>query len=49
MVHGYIVKSGDDVRQEHMAMQLIRMMAGIIRDEHLQLWVRPYRIIPFNK
>jgi hypothetical protein len=39
-----IVKSGDDCRQELLAMQLIRMFLSIFRTEHLPLWLRPYQV-----
>lgn len=48
-IHSSIVKSGDDIRQEHMAMQLIQLFAKIFQAEHLKLWVKPYQIIPYNK
>ena len=48
-IHSYIVKSGDDIRQEHMAMQLITLFHKIFNKEHLKLWVKPYQIIPYNK
>ena len=47
-IHSYIIKSGDDLRQEYLAMQLIKMFEKIFKVEHLKLWVKSYRIIPFN-
>jgi len=40
-----IVKSGDDVRQELLAMQLLKRFAAIFRDNRLNLWVRPYEVL----
>ena len=43
----FIVKSGDDLRQEQLAMQLISVMDQIFREhsETNKLWLRPYEII----
>lgn len=43
------MKSGDDLRQEYMAMQLIKMIEEISIKENLKLWVKSYAVIPFNK
>lgn len=43
------MKSGDDLRQEYMAMQLIKMVEEISIKENLKLWVKTYAVIPFNK
>ncbi|XP_064535699.1 uncharacterized protein fwd [Drosophila montana] len=40
-----IVKCGDDLRQELMATQLLQMFKIIWEEEHVDLWVRPYKII----
>ncbi|XP_032599029.1 uncharacterized protein LOC6556577 isoform X2 [Drosophila grimshawi] len=40
-----IVKCGDDLRQELMATQLLQMFKIIWLEEHVDLWVRPYKII----
>ena len=39
------MKSGDDVRQELLAMQLLKRFAAIFRDNRLNLWVRPYEVL----
>jgi phosphatidylinositol 4-kinase B len=39
-----IVKSGDDCRQELMAMQLITAFHDIFQGAGLPLWVRPYEV-----
>jgi phosphatidylinositol 4-kinase B len=41
-----IVKSGDDCRQELLAMQLIKTFQGIFRSEGLALWLQPYEVLP---
>ena len=43
----FIVKSGDDLRQEQLAMQLIAVMDQIFREnsDTKNLWLRPYEII----
>lgn len=48
-IRSFMVKSGDDLRQEYMAMQLIKMFEEISEKENLKLWVRSYSVIPFNK
>ncbi|GMH36264.1 hypothetical protein BSKO_04132 [Bryopsis sp. KO-2023] len=40
-----MVKSGDDCRQELMAVQLIKTFQGIFREAKLPLWVRPYEVL----
>ncbi|XP_066581456.1 phosphatidylinositol 4-kinase beta [Prorops nasuta] len=40
-----IVKCGDDLRQELLAMQLLEMLQKIWQDEKVRLWVRPYKIL----
>lgn len=37
-----IVKTGDDCRQELLAMQLIRALHDIFAEAQLPLWLRPY-------
>lgn len=44
----YMVKSGDDLRQEYMAMQLITLIDGIFRKENIKIWMKPYSIIPYS-
>ena len=36
------------MRQEYMAMQLIKLFESIIEKENLKLWVKSYEIIPFS-
>lgn len=40
-----IVKTGDDLRQELLAYQLLQTLKGIWEEERVPLWLRPYRII----
>jgi phosphatidylinositol 4-kinase len=40
-----IVKAGADMRQEHLACQLIAEMAAVWRDAGLPLWVYPFRVL----
>ncbi|XP_064488634.1 phosphatidylinositol 4-kinase beta-like [Ornithodoros turicata] len=40
-----IVKCGDDLRQELMVYQLLSVLQKIWEQEHVPLWVRPYRIL----
>ena len=40
-----IAKTGTDMRQEHLACQLIQIMAEIWDREELDLWVKPLRIL----
>ena len=40
-----IVKSGDDLRLEQFAMQLISLMNSIFKRKNLNLWVKPYEIL----
>jgi len=44
-----IVKTGDDLRQEQLAMQLICLLKRIVEDASLTLWFLPYRIITVAK
>ena len=39
-----IVKTGDDCRQELLAMQLIRAFHEIFGEARLPLWLRPYEV-----
>jgi phosphatidylinositol kinase/protein kinase (PI-3 family) len=48
-VQSFIVKSGDDLRQEHMAMELIGMVKAICQKENVKIWLRTYSVIPFDK
>ncbi|EFN58631.1 hypothetical protein CHLNCDRAFT_34245 [Chlorella variabilis] len=41
-----IVKTGDDCRQELLAMQLIRAAHEIFAEAQLPLWLRPYEVLP---
>ncbi|BAT79234.1 Phosphatidylinositol 4-kinase beta 1 [Vigna angularis] len=40
-----IVKSGDDCRQEHLAVQLISHFYDIFQEAGLPLWLRPYEVL----
>lgn len=40
-----IVKCGDDLRQELMAYQLLKLLKTIWQQERVNLWLRPYRIL----
>uniref|UniRef100_A0A0E0IZI0 1-phosphatidylinositol 4-kinase n=1 Tax=Oryza nivara TaxID=4536 RepID=A0A0E0IZI0_ORYNI len=40
-----IVKSGDDCRQEHLAVQLVAHLYDIYQEAGLPLWLRPYEVI----
>lgn len=40
-----IAKSGTDMRQEHLACQLIETMQRIWQEEELDLWVRPLKVL----
>lgn len=40
------MKSGDDCRQELLAMQLIQAFQRIFDIESLPLWVQPYEVLP---
>lgn len=41
-IRQYIVKGGDDLRQEVVAMQVISKMASIFKEDNLRLYLRPY-------
>lgn len=43
-----MIKSGDDLRQEYMAMQLIKCLEEKAKAENIKIWVRSYEVIPFN-
>lgn len=47
-VANYMVKIGDDVRQEHFAMQLIYEFDSIFKSKKLKLKLTPYEIIPIG-
>jgi len=40
-----IVKSGDDLRQEQFAMQIIDLMAQIFKVQGVDCWLKPYEIL----
>lgn len=48
-VRSYLVKAGDDLRQEFFSMQLIRMVGDIYKEMNLPLWIKPYDIIMFSR
>jgi len=41
----FIVKSGDDLRQEQFAMHLIHLFQDIFQQSETSLWLRPYRVL----
>mgnify|MGYP003468338165 CR=1 FL=1 len=43
-----MVQSGDDLRQEYMAMQLISLINEIFVKENIKIWMKPYSIIPYS-
>lgn len=47
-VRCFMVKSGDDLRQEYMAMQLISLFNDIFTKENIKIWIRPYAIVPYS-
>lgn len=44
-IRGIIVKSSDDLRQEQLAMQIIKKAVEVFKKENLNLYLRPYKII----
>lgn len=40
-----IIKCGDDLRQELLAYQVLTQLQKIWADEHVPLWLKPYRIV----
>ncbi|KAL8159126.1 hypothetical protein V2J09_000663 [Rumex salicifolius] len=44
-MHSMIVKSGDDCRQEHLAVQLISHFYDIFQEAGLPIWLRPYEVL----
>ncbi len=40
-----VVKSGDDVRQEVLAVQIITLVDRVFKEEGLALWLRPYSVV----
>ena len=40
-----IVKTGDDLRQECLAYQLLRQFQAIFQNERVPLWIRPYAVL----
>ncbi|XP_020246312.1 phosphatidylinositol 4-kinase beta 1-like [Asparagus officinalis] len=44
-LRSFIVKSGDDCRQEHLAVQLVAQFYDIYQEAGLPLWLRPYEIL----
>eukprot|EP00667_Euglena_gracilis_P005115 EG_transcript_5144 len=47
-IRSYIVKAGDDMRQEVLAMQLIRAFHAIWREAGLPVFIRPYEVIAIS-
>lgn len=44
-IRGLIIKSNDDLRQEHLGMQVIKKALEIFKKESLTLTLRPYNIV----
>lgn len=44
-LRSFIVKSGDDCRQEHLAVQLVAHFYDIYQEAGLPLWLRPYEVL----
>ncbi|KAJ4951125.1 hypothetical protein NE237_027957 [Protea cynaroides] len=44
-LRSFIVKSGDDCRQEHLAVQLVSHFYDIFQEAGLPLWLRPYEVL----
>jgi phosphatidylinositol 4-kinase B len=44
-VQRVIVKGGDDVRQEVLAVQLVSLMKAMFQQARLPLWLRPYEVV----
>ncbi|VDP17705.1 unnamed protein product [Soboliphyme baturini] len=44
-----IIKTGDDLRQELLAYQILCELKNIWEEEHVPLWVKPYRISVISK
>ncbi|XP_044062668.1 phosphatidylinositol 4-kinase beta isoform X1 [Siniperca chuatsi] len=40
-----IVKCGDDLRQELLAFQVLQQLKSIWEQEHVPLWIKPYKIL----
>lgn len=47
-VRSFMVKGGDDMRQEFFAMQLLKQSKTIFKDSGLKLWLKTYDIIIFT-
>jgi hypothetical protein len=41
----FLVKTGDDLRQEQFAMQLVSVFADVFQRAGTRLWLRPYRVV----
>lgn len=41
----FIVKSGDDLRQEQFAMQLVYLFQDMFASARTRLWLRPYQVV----
>ena len=44
-LHSCIVKCGDDLRQEVVATQLLKLFQNIWSEEGLELWLRPFNVV----
>jgi len=47
-IQSVIVKSGDDLRQEQLAIQLIHLFHNIFTESEIPLWLRPYSVVAVN-
>ena len=45
----FIVKSGDDLRKEVLAMQLVQLFQQILSSEGVDVYIRPYQIISTDR
>lgn len=41
-----IIKCGDDLRQEMLAYQVLKTLQSIWKEEEVELWLKPYNILP---
>jgi phosphatidylinositol kinase/protein kinase (PI-3 family) len=49
VITAVISKSNDDVRQEVFVMQLIHFYQSVFKNEHLPIYLKPYRILSVSK
>jgi hypothetical protein len=48
-LRGLIIKSGDNLRKEQFAMQIIKKCNSIFTDQNLSIFLRPFNIIPTSQ